>query len=61
MYMSFMRIGYILPTRTYRYRISVWAILVARNVITLYCINTRTLYDGPSTTDVRTDTRSEHY
>ena len=32
--------------------ISVSAILVARNVITLYCINTRTLYHGPSTTDV---------
>jgi len=31
---------------------SVWAILVARNVITLYCINTRTRHHGPSTTDV---------
>jgi len=41
--------------------IFVSAILVARNVITLYCINTRTLYHGPSTTDVRTQTRSEHY
>ena len=41
--------------------ISVSAILLARNVITLYCINTRTLYHGPSTTNVRTDTRSEHY
>jgi len=37
------------------------AILVARNVITLYCINTRTLHHGPSTADVRTQTRSEHY
>ena len=37
------------------------AILVAQNVITLYCINTRTLYQGPSTTDIRTETRSEHY
>ena len=41
--------------------IFVSAILIARNVITLYCINTRTLYHGPSTTDVRTQTRSEHY
>jgi len=41
--------------------ISVSAKLVARNVITLYCINTRTLYHGPSTTDVHTETRSEHY
>jgi len=41
--------------------ISVSAILVARNVITLYCINIRTLYHGPNTTDVRTETRSEHY
>ena len=32
--------------------ISVSAILVARNVITLCCINTRTLHHGPSTTDV---------
>ena len=32
--------------------ISVLAILVARNIITLCCINTRTLYHGPSTTDV---------
>jgi hypothetical protein len=32
--------------------ISVSAILVARNVITLCRINTRTLYHGPSTTDV---------
>jgi len=32
--------------------ISVSAILVARNIITLCCINTRTLYHGPSTTDV---------
>jgi len=77
-YMSFMRIGYILPTRTYTWSgtsitrwklyvflliasISVWARLVARNVITLYCINTRTLYHGLSTTDVRTETRSERY
>ena len=37
------------------------AILVAQNVITLYCINTRTLYQGPSITDVRTETRSERY
>ena len=41
--------------------ISVWAILVARNVITLYCINTRTLYHGLSTTDVCTETQSEHF
>ena len=41
--------------------IFVSAILVAQNVITLYCINTRTLYHGQSTTDVRTQTRSEHY
>jgi len=41
--------------------ILVSAILVARNVITLYCMNTRTLYHGLSTTDVRTQTRSEHY
>ena len=41
--------------------IFVSAILVAQNIITLYCINTRTLYHGPSTTDVRTQTWSEHY
>jgi len=41
--------------------ILVWTILVARNVITLCCINTRTLYHGPSTTDVCTETRSKHY
>jgi hypothetical protein len=41
--------------------IFVSAILVARNVITLYCINTRTLYHSPSTTDVHIQTRSEHY
>jgi len=70
--MSFMRIGYILPTRTYNdpvlrsqdrnctcfllllviASISVSAILVARNVITLCCINTRTLYHAPGTPDV---------
>ena len=32
--------------------ISVSAMLVALNVITPCCINTRTLYHGPSTTDV---------
>jgi len=32
--------------------ISVSAILVARNIVTLCCINTRTLYHSPSTTDV---------
>ena len=41
--------------------ILVSAILVARNVITLYCMDTRTLYHGPSTADVRTQTPSEHY
>jgi len=40
--------------------ISVWAILVARNIIMLYCINTCTLYHGLSTTDIHTETWSEH-
>jgi len=41
--------------------IFVSAILVARNVITLYYMDTGTLYHGPSTTDVRTQTPTEHY
>jgi len=41
--------------------ILVLAILVARTVITLCCINTCTLYHGPSTTDVpHTCTSSAH-